>query len=945
MLAQRRVAFCAAIMMTSLAMAVLGTRAEAQSSAAIAPDPAIHTGVLANGLRYAILQNTRAGDALSVRLGVEVGSSDESDGERGVAHFLEHMAFSVGQNDHIAGYERAFAAEGAAFGRDQNAETSQYDTIYRLDLPHDDAPSLSLAFRWLRGVAGQTTFSADAVRRERGIILAERDARHTAQLVAYQAMNRFLAPDLVVTRPDAIGTVKQIDAITPATLAAFYARWYRPDNTVLVVVGPRPVAEMETLVHQTFDDWKTAGPAPSRQSRGTVDEARALSVMVRQEPHLGAEISACRVHAPPPERPLDVARLRAITLSRLWRSILDARFVDLAKSESPPFLAAQAIKNDDPRDFAPVCVALSPIDNHWELGMRAVERELRRFQIFGPTPIELQEAIARERSYYRGDVFSADARKTPDLATLILVKTLRNDVTASPAELSRAFEAGVASVTAKDVTAAFVADWSGAGPLITVLTPRPPSTDIVRASWLAGQEEPPPAAQAVVGDAVWAYSDFGPAGHVAKREEFHDPDFTRYTYSNGVVLNFRHTDSAAGAVRVRVRFGAGRREIPNLDYTKAVLGAALFKLGGLGREDYQDVQRALAQWQWDVNLDVGDDAFTLSGRTFGSGLAAQLQILAAYASDPGFRSSLDARLPSVMDSLYRQYRARPDIVLRAAFADALAPGMDMGIPPEEELQKLHMGDIASLLKPAITQAPLEVTVVGDVGEDTVRTDVADTFGALPPRQSAPRKRDDTLFLRFPDHPLPLVRVTHEGPADQALVGVMWPLYVATPERRREEVALTLLGEVFDNALRHRVRQDLGKSYAPDVGLYSPDHADQAYMQATVLTEPADVDQVLAATRGVARKLAAGDFTDEDVEDARKPILAKLAEEQNSTDRLAAALSGSSIRSDGLDEWREVPKLLATVTPAEIRKAAADWLSHAPLVIEVMPRAATADARN
>ena len=147
------------------------------ASDAILPDPGVRLGVLPNGLRYAIMQNATPKGALSIRLGMEVGDFEENDGEHGVAHFIEHMAFSGGDNEHEAGPEKAFADAGVAFGRDLNADTSTFATAYRLDLPKADSPSLDLAFSWLRRVADGATFSDAAVNRERGIILAERATR------------------------------------------------------------------------------------------------------------------------------------------------------------------------------------------------------------------------------------------------------------------------------------------------------------------------------------------------------------------------------------------------------------------------------------------------------------------------------------------------------------------------------------------------------------------------------------------------------------------------------------------------------------------------------------------------------------------------------------------------------------------------------------------------
>jgi zinc protease len=63
------------------------------ADAALVADPAIQSGTLSNGLRYAIVPNNSPADAISIRLLVDAGSYDEEESERGYAHFIEHMAF------------------------------------------------------------------------------------------------------------------------------------------------------------------------------------------------------------------------------------------------------------------------------------------------------------------------------------------------------------------------------------------------------------------------------------------------------------------------------------------------------------------------------------------------------------------------------------------------------------------------------------------------------------------------------------------------------------------------------------------------------------------------------------------------------------------------------------------------------------------------------------
>src|SRR5262249_20749296 len=150
----------------------------------------------------------------------------------------------------------------------------------------------------------------------------------------------------------------------------------------------------------------------------------------------------------------------------------------------------------------------------------------------------------------------------------------------------------------------------------------------------------------------------------------------------------------------------------------------------------------------------------------------------------------------------------------AAWYQAVSPGSPFALPSRETFQALRAADFSRLLWPALTEAPLMVTVVGDVDEAQATRLVAATFGALPPRRERPRERPDAWFLRVPDHPFATVRVSHEGSAEKAVLRIVWPLYVAERSRRREEFALGILAKVLENEVFHRVRQELGKTYSP-----------------------------------------------------------------------------------------------------------------------------------
>jgi zinc protease len=901
----------------------------------IAPDPNVRQGELPNGLRYAVMKSVTPKGAVSIRFALLVGSYEEADDQRGVAHFIEHMAFNGSTHFPAGSLDKTFADMGVGFGRDQNADTSLSMTAYRLDINDSDSKKLDLAFQWLRDIADGETLSEDAVEHERGVILSEREARMSPTQAWRNNVDAFREKGLRTPTRVPIGTPESISTMTSARLRAFYDRWYRPEYAVVVVVGDASPDELEKRVRDAFGSWAGKGPKPQRPPRGVPDPARGVDVLAQSDARLATSVGACKLRAPDNVSLRTVRRLRWLTLRSVWTRILDERLSRLASSDRPPFQRAVA-GFEGGREAGQACLIVSPLDDAWEPALDAAANELRRFALHGPTRDELDRAMADERSNYAGARDAADTRFSSALATSIQNDILSGDVVANPSEKLKDFEIAAKGVTPDLLRQEFALDWAGNGPLISVTAPKGPEAQVVRTAWSRMAAEPAPGVYDPPKIAAWSYTHFGDVGVVAKREAIADPGFVRVTYANGAVLNFKQSAFQKSSVHVRVRFGAGRREIPNDQLIAAEFGADLFVQGGLGRYDADDLHRLFSNESWEPAMEVESDAFELRASTTSSALEHQLQILSAYLTDPGFRSNVDAKVPTTVSDTFRRFHSSPSLVFSDAFKRAASPDDPELLPPEAALKKLRGADFKRLLDPALTEAPLEVTVVGDVDEATITKLVGETFGALPPRKPGDRAHADTRFLKFPEKAIPPVRATHEGPAEKALVGVVWPVFTADPSHRREEYALTLASRVLADELRHRVRQELGKTYTPQVQVTAPDHADQGYLTATVETAPGDVDQVAAEIQKSARGLARGEVSAEALERARAPLLSALDARRQTNLWWLEALDGSATDPAQLAEATGERDLYRAITLAEVRKAAADWLGRAPLVTMVTP---------
>ncbi|QNA84445.1 insulinase family protein [Sphingomonas sp. So64.6b] len=892
-------------------------------------DPDIRSGVLPNGMRYAIMHAANPAGGLSMRLGIDVGSFEERDAERGYAHFVEHLAFRTTRSAPQGDLDRRFAALGVAFGRDQNAATTLFSTTYRLDFSSTDKKGIDEGFRWLRDVADGVIFTDAGVAIERGVVLAERQSRGGPQQAVRDAISLFQAPGSRTVAREPGGTTATLAAARADTLRAFYDRWYRPEHAVLVVVGDQPLDAIEAQVRAGFGTWQGKGPKPVRASPGKVDFARGLDVFSTAAPDMPTIVSACRILPPAPRDEVEMVRHTSETRDAVWRDILAERFKLLVNAGKSGLVGAMVVENDAP-EFITSCLIAVPVEDGWEQGMAAAHAEFRRFVQDGPTEAEVEAQMEAKRAVLRGAISVADSRTAGTRANMILDRLLDHRPAVSPREAMHAYDVAVETLDAPTLKAVGASKWAGKGSLVAVVLPTPLDREKIRSAWARNEAGTALAAFADHDKTVWPYADFGTPGTVASREVIADPGFVRLRFANGAILNFKQSSLETNGIEVRALLGAGRRELPADGVFGATLGASLLTAGGLGRLSNGDMERSLRGTSWEFDYKIGNDVFQLSRSTNKANIETQLQVFAAFMTDPGFRPAIDERLPTALSMMYRMMGTEPTMSLNDALYSALDPGHPEILPPPAVAAKLRSADFLRLLRPALTEAPIELTLVGDIDEATAIRMVAKTIGALPPRSATDRARPDAHFLRVPDRAFPVIRATHGGSADRAAASLIWPLYVAEPARRREEYALNLVAGVFNDEFRRRARVEMGKTYAPMVITSMPDHADQGLLIAQVESQPADLAALVAEGKAVAQRLVSGAITAEEVEAVRQPLLSRAAAARSKNDWWAAAMSGSARDKAVTAEQTDYVRLLSSVTLDEVKAAAAKWLARAPI---------------
>ena len=901
----------------------------AHETSDLAVDPAIHWGRLENGLRYAILPNHEPKGRVSLRLAVHAGSLYENENQRGLAHFLEHMAFNGSRHFPSASVVEFFQRLGMEFGGDTNASTGFDRTIYQLELPDTKPSTLRESFTFLADVAGGLAIEPRMIDKERGIILSEKRARDSVGLRTFLAELEFLVPDSRLPQRLPIGLEDVINTADRDRFVEFYDAWYRPERMFLVVVGDIEPAAAETLVKELFTPLAARAPALPEPKLGTVTPPEAILATLHPEPEAGTTNVSLETVVPYHFEP-DTAALRLKYLPRtLALRMLNQRLSILAKKEGAPFVSGLVGVTEQFDFFRNASIELNCRPEQWSAALAVADQELRRALEFGFQPSELAEAVAEMRNNLEQAVSTAPTRRSNALADELAEDLIDRAVPTHPSADLALYQPALAKITPEDCAIALRSAWSEAnGREIfvsgNVTLPEAPQT--IAAAYRTSHAVPV-SAQAKTEQEAFAYTNFGAPGKVVKQDSVADLGATLIQFSNGVRLNLKPTDFEAGRIRLSVRVGGGLLTIPPDQSGLGVLANVAFTAGGLGRHSVDDLQHLLAGKTIGLAFSAGPDAFEFNGETNRADLLLQLQLFSAYLTDPGYRPESLRQLHKSADQLYAQLAHTPEGPFQLEVDRLLAGGdVRFGLPAQPVLLSRTLDELKAWLTPEFAHGAIEIAIVGDFDPAATISAVAQTFGALPVRGGKPAY-DAARKITRPA--LPLVKqYTVESEIPKGVVRLYWPATDARDVHLARR--LRLLADVFSDRLRVKIREEMGGTYSPYAGSSLSDtYPGYGYLLADATVAPDQARAVADAVKAVAASLQKTGVTAEELVRAKQPVLTALRESARTNPYWLGSVLGSAQEFPQKLDWSRTRYTdMESITTAELSALAQLYLDPA-----------------
>jgi zinc protease len=892
-------------------------------------DPAVKWGRLDNGLRYALLPNHEPKGRASLRLTVAAGSLNEAEDQRGLAHFLEHLAFNGSTHFPPGTLIEYFQRLGMSFGGDTNAYTSFDRTVYQLELPDTKAETFAKALTLFADYGGGLLLEGASIEKERSIILSEKRARDSIEFRQFVGEFEFLLPESRFPQRIPIGLEPVITTAQRDRFVDFYNTWYRPELCTVVVVGDFDPAAVEPQLRQLLAPLAARGPARPAPSLGRVDTVNGVVARLLPEPEAPAVHIAIETVTPYAYE-ADTAANRLKYLPRaLALSMLNRRFEILQKKEGAPFLSGSVGVTEQYDFMRNASVELTCKPEQWRAALAAGEQELRRAVQFGFQPAELKEAVARERNDLEQAVRTAATRRSERLANELAGTFIERNVFTQPAVELALFSPALDRVTPADCLAALREAWDekiGRRLFITGnLALEDAARQIVEAFAASRAVAVAPAEK--LADAAFAYTDFGPAGEVASTRTVADLDISLVEFKNGVRLNLKPTDFEAGRIRISVRVGAGRLIEPADKPGLGFLTSNLVLPGGLGKHSADDLQRLLAGHTVGTNFGLANDAFVFNASTNRADLPLQLELVCAYLTDPGFRPEAMRQVEKNLGPFYAQLAHVVEGPLQTEAPRLLANGdRRFGFPAQENLTARTVDEAKAWLAPEFAHGALEIAIVGDLDPAAAIAAVARTFGALPARAPKPAYEAERK-VAFPAPPLAL-NYTVPTEIPKGLVQIFWP----ATDNRDVHVArrFNVLASVFEDRLRLKLREQLGGTYSPEVNSNLSDtFRGFGFLAAQATVAPSQARLMADAIKAVAADLQKHGVTDEELVRAKQPVLTAIRASQRTNPYWLGTVLAAAQEFPERIEWsRTRVSDIDSITAAELTDLAARYLDPA-----------------
>lgn len=898
-------------------------------------DKNVRIGQLDNGLTYYIRHNKLPENRAEFYIAQKVGSILEEPQQRGLAHFLEHMAFNGTKNfpgdDKRLGVIPWCETVGIKFGTNLNAYTSIDETVYNIsNAPIDRTGVLDSCLLILHDWSNYILLKDDEIDKERGVIREEWRSRNSGMLRVYTDLLPTIYPGDKYADCMPIGSIDVINNFPYKDIRDYYHKWYRPDLQGIVIVGDINVDAVEAKLKAVFADvQKPVNPAERTYYPVADNKEPIVAIGTDKEVDDPSIEIYFKQDATPDSEKNNVGYLASQYMTSMISSMLNARLSELVQSANPPFTRASSYYSDFFVAKTKEAFALSASSkaDGIETALKTLLQETERARRFGFTESE----YARARANYLQSLESAYNEREKTKHGSYVREYVQNFLNGEPipgieAEyaMMNQLAPNIPLQAMNMVMQQLVPDSNQvviiAGPAKEGLK-YPTKEEVI--NLLKGMKDLDLQAYVDKVSDEPLMKEAPKGGKIISEKEGDIYGSTKLVLSNGVTVYVKKTDFKADEIRMKGTSLGGKSIFPDKDALNFAVMDNVIAVGGLGNFSQVDLTKVLAGKKVSVNAGLGATTENVFGTCSPKDFETMMQLTYLTFTAPrkdaeafeSFKNRMKAQLESaqanplssINDSLQKaMYNNHPRVVM-------MKPEMVDQIDYDRILEMYN-----DRFKDA---SDFTFYFVGNIDLETAKPLIAEYLGALPAINRKETFKDTKMSIRKG------VYKNEYAKEQQTPTATIVFLYSGkAPYTLKNDILLSFATQVLDMVYTEEVREKEGGTYGVNCfGDLQKYPKEQLLLQIVFQTDPAKKDKLAGIVVDELKKLAAEGPSDVHLQKVKEYMLKKYADNQKENGYWMNNLNDYFYY--GMDMTEGYTDIVNSITAKDIQKFVSDLLKQ------------------
>lgn len=936
-------------------LVVLTVPAAVATAQQLPSDPSLTTGQLDNGLQYIVKKNSIPPGHASIWVHIHSGSLNETDRQRGLAHYLEHMAFNGSANFAPGSLVPFFQSLGMTFGRDQNAFTNMSQTTYQLTLPDTKPETLGKGMTFFADVVGRLSLLPKEIDDERQIIQEERRRGLSGRQRTSSYILEHITPGSLYGERDTIGKEETINNVNEQDFKDYYGQWYGASNATVIVVADTDPSEVVKAIKDKFSDLpKKSRPTPQDLKIRAYDKSFAI---VASDPEVRSEeVQIVRLepaHAPTTTIPM----YRADLVTRLGTQALNRRLSDKVSAGGTSYLNARVSTGNDSNAIYTAEISGRAAPGKWKETLNEIALELQRARAFGFSAREIEDAKKEMMSGAERAVQTEATSTSASLIARINGSVAQAEPTMSPQQHLDVLKQTLPGITPEEVGAKFAAEFEPKAVAFIATLPTGPSvpseSELLDLGLKALQVKPTQESEAA--HATTLMDKLPAGGKVAEGAEHAASKVWSGWLSNNVRVHYRFMDERKNQASISIDLIGG--EMFETADNRGITSAATLAWSRPSTKHLTstDIRELMTGKKVNVRGGGFGGGGGRGGRGGGGGGGSSDSIALNISGSPeelesGFQLAyLLLTEPKIEQASFEQYKITAKQMLqeslknpasfgaRAASA-AIYPASEARVQPlaAEQIDKLTLPAAQAWLEKLIKESPIEVVVIGDIKQDTAMALVAKYLGSLASRERV----SESTYASFRKMQRPagarIVNQSVETPTDQAFV--MNGFYGADQSNRDDAHALSMAARVLSTRMIKEVREEAQLVYS----ISASSRAATTYpgfgvFGASATCQPAKAKLLSDKLASMYAAFAKDGPTADELGVAKKQMANTYDEQMRDPGYWSGRVQQSTFRGVSMDDIVNEPAAYQALTPEQVKAVFAKYSrADSALSVIVMP---------